>query len=68
LNSTRNTAESFVFGSPLTENSRADRRFQGYLDEVRVYNRALSAADVVALYHYPVNFAVLQNYYLQLQS
>jgi hypothetical protein len=48
----QNTSSRFVVGSPYTEAERANARFQGRIDDVRVYKRALPAAEVAALATY----------------
>ena len=53
LAGTEITAERFILGSPFDEASRLNRRFPGYIDDVRVYNRALTPNEIsrLATYH-----------------
>jgi hypothetical protein len=55
LTSTENSSHRFVVGSPFTEESRANRRFQGGIRNVRFYKRALPAAEVSALATYELS-------------
>jgi len=52
LRAAENETHRFVVGSPYDSSVRANRRFQGRIDDVRVYKRALPAAEVAALASY----------------
>jgi len=47
-----NTIANGVFRIGARNNPEAGDKFNGFLDEVRVYQRALTEADIVALYNY----------------
>ena len=47
--SSTHSNQSLKIGREITG---ADRPFSGYIDDVRIYNRALSAAEVAVLYAY----------------
>jgi HAMP domain-containing protein len=52
LRALENQTHRFAVGSPYIEIDRANRRFTGRIDDVRVYKRALPAAEVAALATY----------------
>ena len=46
-----NTLKPFRIGAGKTESASPDFYFNGLIDDVRVYNRALSASEVLSLYN-----------------